>query len=280
MSAMAWHQPGAGRVANLQKQGEILMTVKPRLVRASLIALACLFVLAAQAAAESDSSNYVTGQLSTLLQGNVEIDSEAYDLERGFGASVAVGRKLSLLRVELEFAYQDMNQSASTQNGNTLAGTYLPSLVEEMRLSLLRQSDVLSATLASDDWMNIGQEEVDAYDLRMMVNGWYDVELMPRLSLFAGGGIGLAHTSLSATYETTATFDVEKMRSGEVVSEAIPSRYYSTLYNERSWGLGYQAGVGVSFAISERGKLGVSYRFIGTDDLQVHSVFAGLQYLM
>ena len=253
-------------------------------VRLSVAVLFLLLLFTVQGSAESHSENYVSGHVSSLLQGRASIEGENHDLEKGFGVSFAVGKKWSLFRLELEFAYQDMNQDAESFSDNALAGISLPSIVEGMRLSLEKRNDVVSAVLASDDWMDLDRKEVDAYDVRLMVNGWYDMEPASRFSLYVGGGLGLVNSHLSATYTTTATFDVERMSGDELVTTAEPSRYYSTIYSEREWGVGYQVGLGVSFAISERSKLGLSYRLNGVardePSVQAHNVFVGLQYLM
>lgn len=232
-------------------------------IRISFITAVLLFILATHAMPESHSPLYVSGNLSVLTQGTATIKGESHNLDRGIGASFAVGRKFSLFRLEMEFVYNDANNKPVSIDSQTLAGIRLADLVEQRRLRLLNPRNVISASLASNDWQVTDTKEVDGYDLHVMVNVWYDIEPTPRFALHVGGGLGLAHVALSATYDATASFDLEVQKDGEVSTSRVDSRIYSAIYNEQVWALAYQAGVGMSYAISDRASVGVSYRLIG-----------------
>ncbi len=115
-----------------------------------------------------------------------------------------------------------------------------------------------------------GNGDVDT--LSLMGNVFYDIGLTEKLDISIGGGLGIANVDL----DNAGVFG-------------------ASVINDDDWGLAWQLGAGGAYALNERLKLTLDYRFLNIEDLdfptspnigaldvdyQDHAVFVGLRFLL
>ena len=115
-----------------------------------------------------------------------------------------------------------------------------------------------------------GSGDVDT--ISAIVNVFYDFGVSEKFDLYGGGGLGIANVDYDSV--------------GPVGSSTI---------NDDDWGLAWQLGAGAAYALNERLKLTLDYRYFNVEDLDYstspniggvdadyedHAVFIGLRFLL
>jgi outer membrane protein OmpA-like peptidoglycan-associated protein len=129
-----------------------------------------------------------------------------------------------------------------------------------------RPSEVDSISGAS------GSSSGDVDTISALLNGFFDIGVSDRIDLSIGGGIGIANVDYDGVTP--------------VGSSSI---------NDDDWGLAWQLGAGAAYALNDRLKLALDYRYLNVEDLDFptspniggvdadyedHAVFIGLRFLL
>ena len=122
------------------------------------------------------------------------------------------------------------------------------------------------------DSINSGPGTGDVDTLSLLGNIFYDIELSNSLDLYLGGGIGIA--------------DVDLENAGAFGSSTI---------DDNDAGLAWQLGAGAAYALNDRLKLTLDYRYLNVEDLDYstspniggldvdyedHAIFVGLRFFL
>ncbi|MBN2246107.1 MAG: porin family protein [Candidatus Aminicenantes bacterium] len=102
--------------------------------------------------------------------------------------------------------------------------------------------------------LSIKGGEGDVTTLSFLLNGWYDLDITERWTVYFGGGLGVGRISLEKVYIETAP----------VVSNPKVTK---TLYiDDSDWKFAMQAGAGITFALSSAFFVDLGYRYFLTSD--------------
>ncbi len=117
-----------------------------------------------------------------------------------------------------------------------------------------------------------GSASGDVDTISALLNGFYDIGVSDRIDLFIGGGLGIANVDYDGVTP--------------VGSSSI---------DDDDWGFAWQLGAGAAYALNERLKLALDYRYLNVEDLDFptspnigsvdadyedHAVFVGLRFLL
>lgn len=100
----------------------------------------------------------------------------------------------------------------------------------------------------------------DIESLSVLVNAWYDLSVGERWGLVLGGGVGAAQLSVDAY--TLSTFPI-------VFNPPITTALYA---DDNEWVFAYQLGAGISFALSRRLDIDLSYRYFASSEAAFRDV--------
>lgn len=129
-----------------------------------------------------------------------------------------------------------------------------------------RPSDVDSISGAS------GSSSGDVDTFSALLNGFYDIGVGERFDLSIGGGLGIANVDYDGVTPVG-----------------------SSTINDDDWGLAWQLGAGAAYALNDRLKLALDYRYLNVEDLDYptspniggvdadyedHAIFVGLRFLL